>query len=107
LTRNANSAQLFAALGDETRQRLLGRLLEGPLSITGLTEGSGITRQAVTKHLRVLADAGLVRADRRGRESVWTIEANALEEARRYIEQISTRWDDALARLRTLVESEE
>ena len=107
LTRNTNSAQLFAALGDETRQRLLARLLEGPLSITGLTEGSGITRQAVTKHLRVLADAGLVRADRRGRESVWTIEANALEEARRYIEQISTRWDDALARLRTLVESEE
>ena len=101
-----NSAQLFAALGDETRQQLLARLLEGPLSITGLTEGTGISRQAVTKHLRVMADAGLVRADKRGRESVWTIEANALEEARKFIEQISTRWDSALARLRSLVEEE-
>jgi DNA-binding transcriptional ArsR family regulator len=99
-----NSAQLFAALGDETRQQLLARLLEGPLSITSLTEGTGISRQAVTKHLRVMSDAGLVRADKRGRESVWTIEANALEEARAFIEQISNRWDNALARLRSLVE---
>ena len=101
-----NSAQLFAALGDETRQQLLARLLDGPLSITSLTEGTGISRQAVTKHLRVMADAGLVRADKRGRESVWTIEANALEDARAFIEQISTRWDNALARLRSLVEDE-
>jgi DNA-binding transcriptional ArsR family regulator len=101
-----NSAQLFAALGDETRQQLLARLLDGPLSITSLTEGTGISRQAVTKHLRVMAGAGLVRAEKRGRESVWTIEANALEDARAFIEQISTRWDNALARLRSLVEEE-
>ena len=99
-----NSVQLFAALGDETRQQLLARLLDGPLSITNLTEGTGISRQAVTKHLRVMADAGLVRADKRGRESVWTIEANALEDARAFIEQISVRWDSALARLRAIVE---
>jgi DNA-binding transcriptional ArsR family regulator len=99
-----SSAQLFAALGDETRQRLLARLMEGPLSITSLTEGSGITRQAVTKHLRVLADAGFVRSDRQGRESVWTIEANALADARRYLDQISARWDSALTRLQNLVE---
>ena len=99
-----NSAQLFAALGDETRQRLLARLMEGPLSITSLTEGSGITRQAVTKHLRVLADAGFVRGDRQGRERVWTIEGNALADARRFLDQISARWDTALARLQHLVE---
>ncbi len=104
---SVSSVQLFAALGDETRQRLLARLFEGPLSITGLTDGSGMTRQAVTKHLRVMADAGLIRADRRGRESVWTIEANALEEARRFIDQISARWDDALSRLQTLVEGQD
>ena len=102
-----SSAQLFAALGDETRQRLLARLIEGPLSITSLTEGSGITRQAVTKHLRVLADAGFVRGDRQGRETVWTIEANALADARRYLDQISARWDNALTRLQNLVENRE
>ena len=106
MTGSRNSAQLFAALGDETRQRLLARLMEGPLSITNLTEGSGITRQAVTKHLRVLADAGFVRGDRRGRETVWMIEANALADARRFLDQISTRWDDALERLRHLVEEQ-
>jgi DNA-binding transcriptional ArsR family regulator len=102
-----NSAQLFAALGDETRQRLLARIMEGPLSITSLTEGSGITRQAVTKHLRVLADAGFVRGDRQGRETIWTIEANALADAREYLDQISARWDSALLRLQALVERRE
>jgi DNA-binding transcriptional ArsR family regulator len=99
------SAPLFAALGDLTRLGLVARLCEhGPLSITRLTAGSDITRQAVTKHLRVLAEAGVVRGTRDGRESVWQLQPRRLEDARRYLDRISGQWDDALDRLREFVE---
>ena len=101
----AREAPLFAALGDETRLLLVARLCEGgPLSIARLTEGSRVTRQAITKHLRVMEEAGLVRAHRSGRESVWELETRRLEEARRCLDRISRRWDDALARLKSFVE---
>lgn len=74
------------------------------MSITHLTAGSRVTRQAISKHLRVLEGAGLVRSRRRGRERVWQLEQRRLREARRYLELISTQWDDALGRLRTLLE---
>ncbi len=99
------SAPVFAALGDETRLSLLARLGAGaPLSITSLTEGTQMSRQAVTKHLRVLQDAGLVSAVRRGRESRFEIQAKPLGDARRAIETISRQWDEALARLKAFVE---
>jgi DNA-binding transcriptional ArsR family regulator len=99
------SAPLFAALGDETRLRLVWRLCEdGPLSITRLTAGSEVTRQAITKHLRVMEDAGLVRHTRQGRESVWRLEQERLAEARHYLELISKQWEGALGRLREFVE---
>jgi DNA-binding transcriptional ArsR family regulator len=102
------SAPLFAALGDETRLRIVVRLCDaGPQSIARLTEGADVTRQAVTKHLRVLEDAGLVTSTRDGRESVWTLEPKRLAEARRLLDAISKDWDDALERLRALVESED
>jgi len=98
-------AELFAALGDPTRLRLVRRLSsEGPLSITRLTEGEEVTRQAVTKHLEVLAGAGLVRGARKGRERLWRIDPRPLDEARRFLDDVSRRWDDALARLKLLVE---
>jgi DNA-binding transcriptional ArsR family regulator len=98
-------APLFAALGDATRLRLVSRLCrDGPLSITKLTASSDVTRQAISKHLRVMAEAGLVRGARHGRESVWQLEPRRLEEARRYLEQISEGWDAALGRLRRFVE---
>jgi DNA-binding transcriptional ArsR family regulator len=100
------TATVFAALGDEHRLRLLGRLSSGPASISGLTEGSGITRQGVTKHLRVLAKAGLVRGTRRGKESLWRLERNRLEEAKRSLDQISRQWDIALGKLKLYVEQE-
>jgi DNA-binding transcriptional ArsR family regulator len=101
----ARSAPLFAALGDATRLHVVSRLSgEGPLSITQLTEGVDVTRQAVTKHLTVLAGAGLVRDFRQGRERVWELNTNELEEARRTLELISKRWDQALERLREMVE---
>jgi DNA-binding transcriptional ArsR family regulator len=92
-------------LGDETRLGLVARLCErGPLSIAKLTAGSDITRQAVTKHLRVLAEAGLVRGTRDGRESIWKLQPRRLEDARRYLDRISGQWDAALDRLREFVE---
>jgi DNA-binding transcriptional ArsR family regulator len=99
------SAPIFAALGDETRLRLVSRLgTEGPLSIARLTSGTDVTRQAVTKHLRVLADAGLARGTRRGRERLWQLEPAPLEQARRFLDLISEQWDEALARLKAAVE---
>ena len=99
------SAPIFAALGDETRLRLVFRLSDaGPMSITRLSSGSKITRQAITKHLRVMEDAGLVRATRQGRESVWELKQHGLKDARHYLELISKQWDDALGRLRSFVE---
>ena len=101
------SAPVFAALGDPTRLRLVARLgSEGPLSIARLTDGTDVTRQAVSKHLRVLADAGLARSARKGREQVWRLEAARLDEARRSLEQVSRRWDEALLRLKAALEDE-
>jgi DNA-binding transcriptional ArsR family regulator len=100
-----SSAHLFAALGDETRLHLVSRLCNGgPMSITKLTEGSSVTRQAITKHLRVMEGSGLVRSKRHGRESVWQLNQRRLEDARRYLDMISKQWDHALLRLRKFVE---
>src|ERR1019366_5279295 len=99
------SAHLFAALGDETRLRLVSRLCDGgPMSITRLAEGASVTRQAITKHLRVMEVSGLVRSTRHGRESVWRLDRRRLKAARRYLTAISKQWDDALLRLREFVE---
>jgi DNA-binding transcriptional ArsR family regulator len=99
------AAPIFAALGDETRLALVSRLgSSGPLSISRLTEGSQVTRQAVTKHLQVLAGAGLVRDEWLGRERLWVFEAARLAEARRCLDVISSQWDDALSRLKDFVE---
>jgi len=103
--KSGRPAPLFAALGDETRLLLISRLCDdGPTSVSGLTAGSGVTRQAVSKHLRVMGKAGLVHCTQRGRESVWQLDRRRIEEARRCLDLISKRWDDALGRLRALVE---
>jgi DNA-binding transcriptional ArsR family regulator len=99
------SALLFAALGDETRLKLIARLSEhGPMSISALTAGSSVTRQAIAKHLRVMESARLVHGVRQGRESIWELDRRRLEDARRYLALISQQWDDALARLRDFLE---
>jgi DNA-binding transcriptional ArsR family regulator len=98
-------ASLFAALGDETRLSVLAKLSRGePQSIARLTAGTKLTRQAVTKHLRVLADAGVVRSLRSGRESLFELKPQPLEDARDYLDEVSRQWDDALARLKAHVE---
>jgi DNA-binding transcriptional ArsR family regulator len=102
-----HAAPLFAALGDTTRLGIVARLCSsGPLSIVRLTEGAKVTRQAITKHLHTLADAGLVRSSRDGREQTWELLPKRLVEARQYLAVISDQWDQALERLRELVETE-
>ena len=97
---------IFAALGDDTRLAVLDRLgLDGPQSIARLTAATALTRQAMTKHLHVLARAGLVRDTRAGRERIWELAREPLDDARRYLEQTSARWDARIARLRALVET--
>ena len=104
-TRVRDAAPLFAALGDETRLRLIVRLSSGgPGSITQLSAKSDVSRQAITKHLRVLSDAGLVRSTRRGREQVWDLEPRRLDDAHAYLDRISKQWDEALDRLKAFVE---
>jgi len=99
------AAPIFAALGDPTRIHLVARLCaDGPLATAQLGEGIGVTRQAIAKHLRVLADAGLVEASRRGRDQIWELRRVHLDEARRCLEHISSQWDAAIGRLRALVE---
>lgn len=101
----AEAAHIFAALGDETRLKLVARLCTaGPLSIARLTDGTTVTRQAITKHLTVLADVGIVRGARSGRERVWEVEPRQLEEARRYLDLISQQWDESPGRLQILLE---
>jgi DNA-binding transcriptional ArsR family regulator len=98
-------ASVFAALGDETRLSVLAKLLSGePQSIARLTVGTNLSRQAVTKHLRVLADAGVVRSVRVGRESLFELEPQPIAEVRDYLDQVSRQWDDALARLKSHLE---
>jgi DNA-binding transcriptional ArsR family regulator len=99
------SAPIFAALGDETRLRLVAVLCAGgAMSITQLTSGTEITRQAVTKHLHVLADAGLVRNVKAGRERLWEFEPTRLDEVRRSLELIASQWDHALNKLKMALE---
>ena len=101
------SASVFAALGDETRLGLLAKLTNGePQSISRLTSGTRLTRQAVTKHLRVLEGAGVVRANRIGRESRFELDLKPIMDAQTYLEHVSRQWDTALARLKALVEEE-
>jgi DNA-binding transcriptional ArsR family regulator len=103
----SEAVPVFAALGDPTRLSLLGRLsVDGPLSITRLSEGTGVTRQAITRHLYALGDAGLVRNARRGRERVWELDLKRLEEAKRCLDQIAAQWDAAADRLKAFVDDQ-
>jgi len=98
-------APVFAALGDETRLSLVLKLCEeSPQSISRLTEGSDLTRQAISKHLRVLENAGLVESMRVGRESLYEFKAKPIDGIKSYLDHVSRQWDEALGRLKALVE---
>ena len=92
----AKAAPVLAALGDETRLRIVARLCgKGPMSIVGLADGARVSRQAITKHLHALEEAGLARSSRAGRQRVWQLRTKRLSEVRRYLNQISHEWDEA------------
>jgi len=96
-----DAAPLFAALGDPTRLALLSRLNDGlPRSVVQLTEGSGVTRQAISKHLRVLEAARMVRSERVGRETLFAFRRQGIDEARSCLARASAQWDDAANRLK-------
>ena len=97
--------RVFAALGDQTRLSLVTKLCNGqPHSISRLTEGSKLTRQAITKHLRVLESVGIVHGIRAGRESLFEFDPAPIEEIKEYLDLVSEQWDEALARLKSFVE---
>jgi len=98
-------AEVFAALGDETRLSLIAKLCDGqPYSISRLSEDSKLTRQAITKHLRVLESVGIVHSVRRGRESLFEFNPQPVEEIKEYLDLVSEQWDQALSRLKAFVE---
>ena len=104
-TRSQTPAPVFAALGCATRLELVSRLSDGKEhSITALTDGLDLTRQAITKHLQVLQHAGLVNSQRVGRESRFTIRPGPITQAKDYLSRVSDQWDKAIARLRATVE---
>jgi DNA-binding transcriptional ArsR family regulator len=101
---NPAVAEVFFALGDETRLAMLAKLGGGALSATALSSGARVTRQAIVKHLQVLEGAGLVTHEKRGREVLFALEGRRIEEARAFLEMISASWDRAIDRLREMVE---
>src|SRR5690242_18509442 len=97
LSQRRAHASVFFALGDETRLALIARLAAGrPCSISELTQGSRVTRQAISKHLRVLETAGMVRSVRHGREHRFEFDARAIDQAKQYLDFVSAQWDEAL-----------
>lgn len=102
---SADPAPVFAALGDATRLELISRLSDGqPRSIAQLTQGLGLTRQGVTKHLHVLEQAGIVSSSRIGRESRYTYVPDPIRGVRTYLDAVCEQWDAALSRLKAFVE---
>ena len=98
-------ALTFTALGDETRLALVAKLCRRqPYSISQLTHGSKLTRQAITKHLRVLQSAGIVHSIRSGRESLFEFDPQPIAGIKEYLDFVSEQWDQALARLQSFVE---
>jgi DNA-binding transcriptional ArsR family regulator len=98
-------AAVFAALGDETRLSLVNTLAAGEArSIAQLTGGSRLTRQAITKHLKVLQEAGIVHSARAGRQSLFELDPAPMNDLRAYLERVATQWDQVLGRLRAFVE---
>jgi DNA-binding transcriptional ArsR family regulator len=105
MARESAVANVFFALGDGTRLSVLKKLCAGgALSATTLSDGAKVTRQAIVKHLQVLEGAGLVKHEKRGREVLYVLEPRRLDDARAFLDGVSTSWDRAIERLRRMVE---
>lgn len=105
---SARYAPVFAALGDTTRLSLVAKLADGtPQSITQLTDGTSLTRQAVTRHLRVLEDVGVVRSTQSGRENLFELDMRPFKDLQDYLGFVADQWDSALSRLKSFVEDDD
>jgi DNA-binding transcriptional ArsR family regulator len=105
VAKRQTQASVFAALGDQTRLGLIEKLAAGePYSISGLTRGSKLSRQAITKHLRVLESVGMVRSVRDGRENMFAFNPRSIVGIKQYLDLVSEQWDQALSRLKSFVE---
>jgi DNA-binding transcriptional ArsR family regulator len=103
---NQAVADVFFALGDRTRLSVVTKLgTTGALSATTLSQGAKVSRQAIVKHLQVLENAGLVSSEKRGRDVLYALETDRMEDARAFLDGISASWDRAIDRLRRLVEA--
>ena len=98
-------AEVFFALGDETRISMVSKLGSGAQTATALADGASVTRQAIVKHLQVLQGAGLVTPEKQGREVFYALDTERLVDARSFLDAVSARWDRAIERLRDLVET--
>jgi DNA-binding transcriptional ArsR family regulator len=95
-----DAGAVFSALADATRRAVVRRLAEGgPATATELAEELPVTRQAVAKHLGALAAAGLVSADRQGRETRYTLTPEPMTEAVSWMATVGGEWDDRLSNL--------
>lgn len=93
-------ASLFAALGDATRLTLILELAQGkPQSIAQLDVGSPLTRQAITKHLHVLQERGVVNSTYAGRENLFELNPQPFENVQEYLKDVGEQWENALKRL--------
>lgn len=98
-------AAMFAALGDPKRLAIIERLANSSgQSISRLSDGYGLTRQAITKHLLVLERAELIQSQRTGRENVYTLRPERIDAARHYLAGVTAHWDESLERLKTHIE---
>jgi DNA-binding transcriptional ArsR family regulator len=99
-------ATIFAALGDPTRLSLVTKLIDGkPHSISTLATDTHISRQAITKHLRVLENVGLVTNLKAGRESLYELDTKPLKSIQEYLDIIANEWDRSLNSLKAFVEN--
>lgn len=106
-TQVTTTAAVFAALGDPIRLTLVALLCaNGPLPTIRLKQATSVSRQAVTKHLQILEETGIVTSERAGRDRLWQIEKKRLRDVRSYLDRISARWDATLERLRKFVEDD-
>lgn len=103
-----DAGAVFAALADPTRRRIVRELsTDGPLTATQLAARVGISRQATSKHLFALADAGLATGERLGRETRFELDTRSFAEAESWMRAIGALWNRRLAALKTLLEREE
>lgn len=99
----ANHSRFFTALGDPTRQVLFDRLSRRPMPVGKLAEGLAISRPAVSQHLKVLLDAGLVSVRQHGTRRLYQVDPRGVEAMRDYLDRF---WDRALHALKRAAEGE-